>query len=316
MSTDFLLISVLITVTALVLVSDIHSTRKPEPTDLNLTATLSWATAHIIRRGQLQFDLHETVTRLIGTAVNFRQSHSWNDDMLWYCSDYGEVDINGSWEGMLPWLLALFAWKDGLQHLSAELDLLWTQAAVGPNTEDFLWLNTCRRASQSFSNGLRTYIEQLVQHKQPPGKELLEREIRAFRAQMPDFKQDFNDTFQLLIGATAIRDSEIQKSLARESKIQAERSTALTAPAAVYLPLSLTTGVFGMNISEINDGIPRYWAALLLGLGLLAISVPFVLWVFLDKHDEDVRLEERPESDQGRRDEPIFEPKKRKINAW
>ena len=44
---------------------------------------------------------------------------------------------------------------------------------------------------------------------------------------------------------------------------QARRATLLTILAAIYLPLTLVTGVFGMNIKEINDGAPRFWACIL-----------------------------------------------------
>jgi Mg2+ and Co2+ transporter CorA len=42
---------------------------------------------------------------------------------------------------------------------------------------------------------------------------------------------------------------------------QAEIATMLTLLAAVYLPLQLVTGIFGMNIAEINDGVPAWRVA-------------------------------------------------------
>ena len=46
-------------------------------------------------------------------------------------------------------------------------------------------------------------------------------------------------------------------------KKQAARATLLTVLAAIYLPLSLVTGIFGMNIKEINNGVPSFWACIL-----------------------------------------------------
>ena len=112
-------------------------------------------------------------------------------------------------------------------------------------------------------------------------------ELKDVLGQIQGLKQEIGDTFQLLIGAIAIKDSEIQKKLARESRVQARRSTALTALAAIYLPLSLTTGVFGMNTLEIEKGVPKYWAVLAMGIGLLVITLPFLIWIFLGKDDED-----------------------------
>jgi len=69
-----------------------------------------------------------------------------------------------------------------------------------------------------------------------------------------------NDEIQLLIGSVTVRDAETAMK-------QAERATMLTLLAAVYLPLQLVTGIFGMNIREINDGVPA-WRACVVALGV------------------------------------------------
>jgi Mg2+ and Co2+ transporter CorA len=46
-------------------------------------------------------------------------------------------------------------------------------------------------------------------------------------------------------------------------KQQAQRASLLTILAVIYLPLTLVTGIFGMNLEEINDGAPRFWACIL-----------------------------------------------------
>jgi hypothetical protein len=123
--------------------------------------------------------------------------------------------------------------------------------------------------------------------------------------QVSNLKQETTDTFQLLIGAIAIRDSEIQRFrsnwLGRVG--YKRRSTALTALAAIYLPLSLTTGIFGTNISEIGQGKSKYWAVLALGLGLLVVTLPFLLWIFFDKDDEEKKRGKSPAPGQRRDDQ-------------
>ena len=52
-------------------------------------------------------------------------------------------------------------------------------------------------------------------------------------------------------------------------KQQAQRATLLTILAAIYLPLTLVTGIFGMNILEINEHAPRFWVCI---LGLVVIG--------------------------------------------
>ncbi|KAI5363608.1 putative Mg2+ transporter protein, CorA-like/Zinc transport protein ZntB [Septoria linicola] len=56
--------------------------------------------------------------------------------------------------------------------------------------------------------------------------------------------EEFGDTYDLLLGAIQVNDSEVNKRLAH-------RTTILAILAAIYLPFTLTTGVFGMNIREI-----------------------------------------------------------------
>jgi Mg2+ and Co2+ transporter CorA len=52
-------------------------------------------------------------------------------------------------------------------------------------------------------------------------------------------------------------------------KQQAQRATLLTILAVIYLPLTLVTAIFGMNIKEINDSGPRFWVCI---VGLLVIG--------------------------------------------
>lgn len=52
-------------------------------------------------------------------------------------------------------------------------------------------------------------------------------------------------------------------------KKQAQRATLLTILAVIYLPLTLVTGIFGMNIKEINGGAPLFWSCI---IGLVVIA--------------------------------------------
>ncbi|KAI6906629.1 hypothetical protein KC318_g5295 [Hortaea werneckii] len=58
-----------------------------------------------------------------------------------------------------------------------------------------------------------------------------------------------DETIQLVMGTITIKE-------AQTSRINSERATVLTFLACIYLPLSLVTGIFGMNIKEINGGAP------------------------------------------------------------
>lgn len=83
-------------------------------------------------------------------------------------------------------------------------------------------------------------------------------------------QRELNDEIHLVIGAVTVQDSGT-------SKRQAERATLLTLVAAVYLPLTLVTNIFGMNIREIDGDLLTYRACLkALGV-VLGCTIVFAL---------------------------------------
>ena len=62
------------------------------------------------------------------------------------------------------------------------------------------------------------------------------------------------DTFSLLMSSISILEAE-------SSKAQAHRGQVLTQLAFIYVPLSFVTGVFGMNVKEINGSPLSVWTA-------------------------------------------------------
>ena len=79
------------------------------------------------------------------------------------------------------------------------------------------------------------------------------------------------DTFQLVMSSISVLDSQ--------TSIQnATRSTHLTQLATVYLPLSFVTGIFGMNLREINGAQLPIWVSLVTLAGV-AICTAGLLWL-------------------------------------
>ncbi|SMR63118.1 unnamed protein product [Zymoseptoria tritici ST99CH_3D1] len=120
----------------------------------------------------------------------------------------------------------------------------------------------------------------------------------------------------------AQRSLELSNIMARDSAIgrkNSERSTQLTLLAAIYLPLTLATGVFGehsyhvglvrvlaydriilgMNIKEINGGTPRFWWVLVLAVLLLIPSGIFITYILLtSKRDKRLEQQQQDQDDQ------------------
>lgn len=83
-------------------------------------------------------------------------------------------------------------------------------------------------------------------------------------------EQELKDEIHLIIGAVTVQD-------AAATKEQAERATQLTVLAAVYLPLTLVTGIFGMNVWEINAGTPKFWSCIIALAVTAGLTLCFVL---------------------------------------
>jgi len=65
------------------------------------------------------------------------------------------------------------------------------------------------------------------------------------------------DTFNLLLSSVSVQEAEL-------SKERALRGQSLAQLAFVYVPLSFVTGVFGMNVKEINGSPTSVWAAVVM----------------------------------------------------
>ena len=247
-----------------------------------------WLPAVPMYHGANQTSIREYLTRLLQAAAQ--------DLAATGLPRVDEVETGADLEDyhdtFIAYRLIISTWNEGLEFLVRETDYFWEQAIRGPHVNDFARLKASKRYAATLYQDLGAWtmiMERLLAPKTYRGGARAMNEPKDLLGQVLAFKQEIGDTFQLLIGAIAIKDSEIQKKLGQESKLQARRSTALTALAAIYLPLSLTTGIFGMNILEIDQGKPKYWTALAVAVGLLVATLPFLVWVYLDKDDQDKR---------------------------
>jgi len=84
-------------------------------------------------------------------------------------------------------------------------------------------------------------------------------------------EQFLTDSLNLLIASIALRESQ--------------RADMLTWLAAVYVPLSFVTGIFGMNLRELNDSTLPVWVCLeVLGVVLLVTAAMVVIYKLCVKY--------------------------------
>lgn len=84
-----------------------------------------------------------------------------------------------------------------------------------------------------------------------------------------------------------INDLVTQTMLAESKKaiIQANEVTKLTRMAFVFIPMSFTCGLFGMNVSPIVSGAPPVWVWVAITFPILMLSIIFLRWSSKDLFD-------------------------------
>lgn len=75
--------------------------------------------------------------------------------------------------------------------------------------------------------------------------------LTGLEARVNAMTQTVNEEIQVVIGSVQVEDAKIMKR-------QTEVTVVLGVLAAIYLPLTLVTGIFGMNINEVNEGVPDW----------------------------------------------------------
>lgn len=96
--------------------------------------------------------------------------------------------------------------------------------------------------------------------------------LQELQERLDAIKEDLNEEIQLAIGSVQVHDAQTMKK-------QTTRSVVLTALAAIYLPMTLVTGIFGMNITEISSEAtaPNAWWAFGAGVVIFIVTLGGIL---------------------------------------
>ncbi|KAF2444033.1 hypothetical protein P171DRAFT_485501 [Karstenula rhodostoma CBS 690.94] len=166
--------------------------------------------------------------------------------------------------------------RETIKHTPSVLysALCYSMVAVKQQHPDFDWIPGLQNANSldaAATDRARRKADDVDDGK--PDISLLLRMLSRMEQQAEKASAQLRGTFQTLTTAITIEDSEFNKK-------QAERSTMLTLLAAVYLPLTLATGIFGMNIQEINGATPRWWVVIVVTAVLFIPSISFMIMLF------------------------------------
>jgi hypothetical protein len=96
-----------------------------------------------------------------------------------------------------------------------------------------------------------------------PSEMSLEHRQAELERRLDAIKVDLNEEIQVAVGTVQVRDAQVMKEQATVTARQTTWTVALTVLAAIYLPMTLVTGIFGMNITEISSEAtaPNAWWA-------------------------------------------------------
>lgn len=214
--------------------------------------------------------------------------HAWHLDQLSLYTG-GAMPVHA-----LLYMLVSSTWETNLRFLDAKIKSISFRDLRDPNDGTNDDLHDCREDLDALKTGiietlswvpinLSGYFDLWADHlpSSSMGHPLrnLERIIKD-----ADVLQNFlMDTFQLLMSSISVRDSKLsieQAKISNEQVLlgaeQAQRSAWLTQLATLYLPLSVLTGIFGMNLKEINDShVPFWWAIVVLAILFACTVVAF-----------------------------------------
>lgn len=90
-------------------------------------------------------------------------------------------------------------------------------------------------------------VEDSAKPQQPADFTKLHMEsLQGLQGRLDAIKEDLNEEIQIAIGSVQVHDAQTMKK-------QTTWTMVLTVLAAIYLPMTLVTGIFGMNITEISS---------------------------------------------------------------
>ena len=208
---------------------------------------------------------HRPVYSLFESLQNFL-SHDWHFGVL-YSRD-GMVDEAVE---IHPFLYALSSslWLSNLRYLEDDIKRISfveirnpdrdTNAHLHDKREDLYQLKTAVAETEStISEALRDYLERFPLPARGNRAAVLMPLNNHPRILADALKLDafLMETFQLLMSSISAQDSQL-------SLDEARRSSLITWLAFIYVPLSFVTGIFGMNLKEINGSPLSLWVSVI-----------------------------------------------------
>lgn len=184
----------------------------------------------------------------------------------------------------LAYLLATSAWTSNVDYLRETINDVSFVEVPAPNHTTNEKLHNLREhliriqhgVSETLTwvpKGLESYFldGENTTYDRPAVSSPIER-LKAMRLECKDLQTFLMETFQILMSSLSTMDSQT-------SIQQSKRGTLVAVLATVYVPLSFVTGIFGMNVSEINGSPLSVWVCFAtLAVVVLLTATAFILY--------------------------------------
>lgn len=204
----------------------------------------------------------------------------------------------------LLYVLADFAWTYNLQLLDDRVKKVSFENMQSPRRETATTMHNLREEL----NYLKAQVGNMIRYTPPDLIRYFDSESsdRSSQPGVPPVSSSqhiaddakalekfLTSSLELLMMSIALGDSQRAE---RDSK----RADMLTVLAAVYVPLSFVTGIFGMNLRELNDSSLPVWVCLeVLGVVLLVTAAIVVMYKLLEKYNESRRSRDEEDTFDG-----------------
>ena len=187
-----------------------------------------------------------------------------------------QIDLLFSRPGPIPevpflYILSSSLWETNLKNLQGKIEDISFYQIRRPQLEVNDALHELRRELSSMRRAVtetlryvpkqvEDFFEELREQNPNINMRLTPIELHAaFLLRADQLHNFFMETLQLFMNTIIIRDSQYSMAQAKESLERTRQSVLLTGLAALYLPLSLATSVFGMNLREMTGVGPQVW---------------------------------------------------------
>jgi Mg2+ and Co2+ transporter CorA len=202
--------------------------------------------------------------------------HSWHLHLL-FPTESGVVSSTS-----LVYLLARSLWESNISFLTQTIRHISFREIRQPSLEINNTLHDLREDLADVKTGL---VETITYASDMAKEELGSRQDGKYNygtrgGPIQDLQRIYDEaikleaflmeTFQLLMSSISMKDSQTNIE-------QTRRSTRLTQLAIIYVPLSFVTGIFGMNIKELNGSVLNLWAVFVCVIAVaLATAIVFL----------------------------------------